>query len=160
MTETEKPRRWQILNWAGLVLTWIAGIAGVLIAVPVMLGGCLAWGFAEASVQQGAGLACHDQACVDQYRSIGLMTLVFVATTMVLIVLATWSTTRALLVALGASLVTAAWFSCLAILDATGRLSWEPRELLLLVAGIAAALALGTTLRLWARFGPNREVET
>jgi len=117
------------VNRLGLVLTWLAGIAGVVISAPVVL---LA-GWSVSLIGGGISdtfLACHDQASMDENGELALLSLTFLAAVIVLIVLAIWSSTRALIV-----------------------VRWEPRELLLLVAAIAATLALGTALRLWSRVG-------
>lgn len=86
----------------GKALVILAGIAAILVSVPLALWAWFTLSIASGGVMEpGSGLfVCHSQGCVEDAAVQGLFSLGFVLMTGALVVLELWSTRRALAAAL------------------------------------------------------------
>ncbi len=59
-------------SWPGLWVTWLAGLAGTVVALGAPAVALLWLAMASNGISQGGFFPCHDQACVNEAWLIGL----------------------------------------------------------------------------------------
>ena len=134
----------------GKLLTWIGGLAAIVLVVPIAVLGCAALGIAaEGADPLSRGLLqCRNSECVDQWQLAAGGCAAAVTVAIVMGTLVIRSSRRSLQAATVVGLVIAAAFMALSAYVQWLGLFSTP---LLFVAAIGAALGIGSALRLGAR---------
>jgi hypothetical protein len=131
----------------GALLTWVGSVGAVLVALPLLVGGCVALSIAGAGADPSHTMfECADAECVQQYLMAAAICGVALAIVVVLLLLVLRGTPRALvaLTVMGGLLAVAMGGLALRATDVSA-------GLLGFVTLMAASLALGSWLRLRAR---------
>lgn len=137
-------------TFLGGILTWVGSVGTVLIAMPLLMGGCVALSIAGAGADPSHTMfECADAQCVEEWLIAAAGCAVALAVVVVLLLLVLRGTPRALVAVTVTGALIAAATGSLALV-AAGSIS---ANLLGFVALVAACLALGSWLRL--RPGPE-----
>lgn len=136
----------------GSVLTWIGSVGAVLIAVPLLMGGCVALSIAGAGVDPSHTMfECADTECVEGWLGLAAICGVALGVVVIVLLLVLRGTRRALVAVTVMGALLAVAMGGLA-LRATDPIS---ANLLGFVMLTAACLALGSWLRVKAPRSPR-----